>query len=234
VSSQLKVTGAILTKKQMEWEVESEVEVMDNGDEVNTEPTSALTIQGTTDCQPRETQVQKETHDNLVHMHGGEEAANPAKGLEVGKVIFVEGGVIEKVLERSEDEGRTGMNKGKAYLVSSKTPIFACRIGQQSEDPNCTYARCVGCFVEPSESGNKRVRQKEGRKRKATEALKERKCCHDMPSMLRYWESGYFNQERYRRCIEKHMPTECAICGVGFYDKLPPGKALCEEADGGE
>ena len=70
VKGQLKDTGAILTKRQMEWEVDSEVEVMDNGEvevmdnenEMNTEPTNALTIQGTTDCQPRAKHKYKRKH----------------------------------------------------------------------------------------------------------------------------------------------------------------------------
>jgi hypothetical protein len=126
-------------------------------------------------------------------------------------------------------EIRIGKNSGKGYVVSESTPIFACRVGQRSDYPDCTYARCRHCFVEPSESGIRRVGRR-GKKRTAMDALEERSCCHDMPALLRYWEGAYFNQERYRDNKEKYMPTECGECDVGFYDKLPKGMELCGDA----
>jgi hypothetical protein len=122
-----------------------------------------------------------------------------------------------------------GRNLGKGYVVSESTPIFACRMGQRSDYPDCSYARCRHCFVEPSESGIRQAGRR-GKKRTAIDALEERSCCHDMPALLRYWEGAYFNQERYHDNTEKYMPTECVECDVGFYDKLPKGKELCGDA----
>ena len=137
VKGQLKVTGAILTKRRMEWEVDSEVEVMDNVEvevmnnenEMNTEPTNALTIQGTTDCQPRaETQVQTERQRNLVHVDYGKEPANPTERREVENGGVVEDGVINCHRERSyarrqSDDGVLMTNDGKVVLsrVGKKT-----------------------------------------------------------------------------------------------------------------
>ena len=113
------------------------------------------------------------------------------------------------------DEGRMGKNEGKIYLVLERTPIFACKVGQNSSNPDCTHARCINCYVEAG-------RTKRNKKRK------ERGCCHDMAVLERYWESAYFNEDNYRLNEDKHMPTQCVICAVKFYDRQPQGRHLCD------
>jgi hypothetical protein len=49
-----------------------------------------------------------------------------------------------------------------------------------------------------------------------------------MAVLERYWESAYFNEENYRLNEDKHMPTQCVICAVKFYDRQPQGRHLCD------
>jgi hypothetical protein len=118
--------------------------------------------------------------------------------------------------EMERDKERMGKNTGKVYLVLEKTPIFGCIVGQNSNNPDCTHARCIKCYVEVGRKKRDKKRKRDG-------------CCHDMAVLESYWESAYFNEENYRSNEDKHMPTECVICAVEFYDRLPEGRELCGE-----
>jgi hypothetical protein len=142
--------------------------------------------------------------------NGGERNKGPA-------VIDVveESGARPGSEEVEGNKERMGRNIGKVYLVTEKTPIFGCVVGQNSNNPDCTHARCVNCYVEVGRKRRDKKRKRWG-------------CCHDMAVLERYWESAYFNKENYRLNEDKHMPTECAICAVEFYDKQPEGQELCD------
>jgi hypothetical protein len=58
--------------------------------------------------------------------------------------------LVEDNIHDAGDGRRIGKNSGRGYVVSSRTQMFICQLGQRSENTDCTYARCKGCFVEPS------------------------------------------------------------------------------------
>jgi hypothetical protein len=109
-----------------------------------------------------------------------------------------------------------GKSKGMEWKVSENMPVYACGNGVDSANAMCVFALCGNCYKIP----NTRIRNA-GRKRSRAVVPTKGNCCnHQDMHTLRSFDAPSFFTAKFRGNELKHFPTKCAVCEVGFRDRL--------------
>ncbi len=133
------------------------------------------------------------------------------EGAEAAKDAVANQGEVANVLVEVSKNA-----KGMEWKVSENMPVYACGSGVDSANAMCVFALCGNCYKIP----NTRIRNAGGKRSRAVMPTKGNCCNHQDMHTLRSFDAPSFFTAKFRGNELKHFPTKCAVCEVGFRDRL--------------